>query len=412
MRRHREKKIQELIQDPAERERQKRERTLKWKKILIGFLWGAAGILLLTVLGFALYQWKIRPNKRYSAYETISSQERNDGADTIYEPFGGYILKYNRDGVSVLDGRGTILWNAAYNMQNPKAVTAGSFVAVADIGNSQLTVYNEKGLGTELDILSDILQVSISEQGEVAVLMQEKEAYRIQVIDPYAAGKKEKAEIYTYVEESGYALGIALSKDGAKLVTSFFQPKGTSLASSLTFYSFNSYGQGANADRIVGIFPYEDTLFPTLEFMDNDTVCVCGDDRLLLFSMRQKPELVWEKEHGRVQRVLCSGDYVMLIEESEKADAAAVFRAYEKSGKNVVQRNLGFSVSGLGQLGGDFWLYSEKECLILRTEGKVKFEGEFHESVQAMSSAGTGDGYFIVTGDYIEEIKLKEKTAE
>lgn len=384
----------------------------KERKVAVIIVWGLVLAMLTGILGYFFYEQRIKPGKHYQGYQIVSRVERGDTADTHYLQYGNRILRYNRDGISVIDGEGTIIWTAAYNMQNPTVSMAGDYVAAAEVGGRQLYVYNEKGTAAEVEILSDILQVSVSEQGEVAVLMQEEGRNEIQIIDPYAADNKKKVEILTYVEEDGYAMAIALSKDGSKLVTSYFFAEGNQLTSSLTFYNFTGVGQGVNANRIVGIYPYEDVIFAELAFMDNNTVCAYGDNRLSVFSMRQKPELRWEQEYGqRLRWTANSEDYIAVVIETEDVSTAGLLQVYEKGGGKAVERKLSFVCRGLGIHKEDFWVYSELECLILRPGNKVKYEGEFQEGVQYLFAGKEGDQFFLVNGQYIEEMRLKD-TAE
>ena len=76
----------------------------------------------------------------------------------------------------------------------------------------------------------------------------------------------------TSIENSGYPLDIAISDDGAKLFTSYVKVDGTSVPDYLAAYNFGSVGQNENADRLMGGFTFDDTIFPYIDFVDNDTV--------------------------------------------------------------------------------------------------------------------------------------------
>lgn len=383
------------------------------RRMVVGIIWGVALLMLAGILFYGLYQWKLEPGKRYDDYGVLTRTARLDAAETRYLQFGEKLLKYSRDGVSVLDGKGTIFWSAAYNMQNPTVAMAGDYVAVADVDGQQLYVYDADGTATEVEILSDILQISVSEQGEVAVLMQEDDRNLIQIIDPYSPGEKKKVEIGTYVEEDGHAMTLALSRDGARLVTSYFHMEGNQMVSKLTFYSFTGVGQGANADRIMGVYPYEGTLFAEITFLDNNTICAYGDDRICLFSMKQKPELLWEQELGEKMLWAADGEeYIALVTESEESGSHGTFQVYDRSGEEVVRQELGFACRGIGVRGEDFWVHSEQECLIMRPGGKIRFQEKLAENVQYIMAGEETDRYFLVTGQYIQGIKLKEKTEE
>ena len=84
-------------------------------------------------------------------------------------------------------------------------------------------------------MLQDILLVDISEQGEIAVLIEANKGYNIQLINPYDNNNSLKAEIKTYSKDDGYALSMAMSKDGSKLVTEYVKTDNNEIKSTLTF---------------------------------------------------------------------------------------------------------------------------------------------------------------------------------
>lgn len=57
--------------------------------------------------------------KEYDGYETISKIERSDSEATTYKSFAGNILRYNNDGAFYTDASDHLIWNQAFEMQNP-----------------------------------------------------------------------------------------------------------------------------------------------------------------------------------------------------------------------------------------------------------------------------------------------------
>lgn len=396
-----------------EQEEKKQMDPIKKKRLFVAVIWGVVLLMLAGILLYGLYQWMLRPGKRYDDYEVIAERERGDGVDTRYLQYGDRILKYNRDGVSVIDGQGTIHWTASYNMKNPTVSMAGDYVAVADVGSRQLYVYDAKGSAEELEILSEILQISVSEQGEVAVLMQSAGRNQIQIWDPYASGERLKAEIGTYVQEDGYAVAVALSRDGAKLVTSYFKMEGSRLISNLTFYNFSGVGQGAGADRIVGIYPYEEVLFAELRFVDDHTIVAYGDDRIEVFDMPQKPVRIWGQEYSQeLHWIEGNEDQVVVVTDAGEGNSREVLRMYDMEGTLVTEQELDFECRGIGIRGEDAWAYSGQECLIVRPDNKIRYKGELKESIQYMLAGREAEQFFLINGYYIEEIHLCEKESE
>ena len=124
----------------------------KERKVAVIIVWGLVLAMLTGILGYFFYEQRIKPGKHYQRYQIASRVERGDTADTHYLQYGNRILRYNRDGISVIDGEGTIIWTAAYNMQNPTVSMAGDYVAAAEIPVE--TMLDVKNAMEDIDDLS------------------------------------------------------------------------------------------------------------------------------------------------------------------------------------------------------------------------------------------------------------------
>ena len=95
----------------AEQKRVRRTRRRAILAVLLFVLLGAAVILLL---------------RRYASYTTYSVEWQKDvsqGSLVGYEPFSGGLLKYSKDGVTFISGKGDELWVDTYEMKNPMILT-------------------------------------------------------------------------------------------------------------------------------------------------------------------------------------------------------------------------------------------------------------------------------------------------
>ena len=90
-------------------------------------------------------------------------------------------------------------------------------------------------------------------------------------------------------------------------------------------------------------------------------------------------------------------------------DGGVRLDAYSSSGKELFKKKLSFNASFLEVGTNDIWAASEKEMVIITKAGKLKFGGECDQNIQFMSEGSKGDMFLIVSGGFIEEIKLKEK---
>lgn len=380
--------------------------------------------------------------KTYKSYETAAEYAKNLPEEANFTVDYGKLICYNNEGVSIYNEKGEIEWNAAINMTNPKITANKGYFVIADIGGRNILVVNHKSTPAtqvSLQMLQDIMLTDISEQGEIAVLMEAEQGYSIQLINPYDKNERLKAEIKTYSKDDGYALSLALSKDGSKLVTEYIKSEGSEVKSTLTFYNFDKIGENSNADRIVGVFPFENTIFPRLKFSDNNTVCAYGDNKIVCFEAKREPELLWEKKvAGKIERIAvddtgfalivnesnitmaesaelaskpsASADYLdnEYLEKGKTETGKSVLYSFNHSGGRKFAEVMDINAKGLWRSRGEVVLYSENNCVIFDSNGNEKFKNKFSDSIVSIMPADNILKYYTVHGKKLKVIKLSE----
>ena len=381
-------------------------------------------------------------NKTYRSYEVIAEYTKSLPESASYAGDYGKLICCNGEGISIYNNKGEIEWNAALSMTNPKITVSKGYAAVADIGGRNILVVNHRIVPASyvnLTMMQDILLTDISEQGEIAVLMESDGGYSIQLLNPYDKNEKLKAEIKTYSKDDGYALSLAISKDGSKLVTEYVKSEGNEIKSTLTFYNFDKIGENSNADRIVGVFPFENTIFPKLKFADNNTVCAYGDNRIACFSAKREPEMLWEKKiAGKIERIAeDESGFALLIDENNitMSESAALIDGSEKlsdyidknyleNGQTVNDKSVLYffnyngnkkfieevdiNVKGMSVDAGEVILYSESNCIIFGNGGIEKFKTKFGDRIISFMKASGSRKYYVVSGNKLKVLKLNE----
>ena len=110
--------------------------------------------------------------KEYTAYEAYSEMERSDSESTKYENFSGNILRYNNDGAFYADSADNLIWNQAFEMQNPHADICGNYAVLADLQGMQVYIMDTGGIQGEITTNRPIEAVCVANQGTIAVLTQ------------------------------------------------------------------------------------------------------------------------------------------------------------------------------------------------------------------------------------------------
>lgn len=365
-------------------------------------------IILLILIGVALFMLNRYINKIYGSYEILNTVERTDSSTVNYVEYGnGNILKYSRDGVTAISASGKALWNSSYEMKNPIVDICGEYCAVADMGSKEVYVYDGKGKGTHIEVLNSITQIEVASQGVVAVLTQEDKAGdNIYIYNPYDTDNPLIYEFSTNVNKNGYPIQIALSDDGAKMVTSYIKITKGVAENFVTFYNLIEVGKN-KVDRIVGGFSFEQTIIPKIEFVTNDIACVYKENGFLLYKMKQIPaeicNITFEEE---IVSVFSNENYVgfVLMDKEEDKKSIAV---YNLSGKKIMDRKLDYKYDNIITAENEIIFYSALECAILKLNGVEKFRYNFDKSIAYIFPVNERDKYVIIDDTSILEIKLQ-----
>ena len=398
-------------------------------------------LILVAVAGFATKSLFFS-KKLYKSYEVSAQSAKTLPEDAGFATDYGKLLSYNSEGISIYNEKAEIEWNAALNMTNPKITVNSGYAVVADIGGRNILVVNHKSVPAaqvSLTMLNDILLTDISEQGEIAVLMQDEKGYDIQLINPFDKNNSLKAEIKTYSKDDGYALSLAMSKDGSKLVTEYVKTENNEIKSTLTFYNFDKVGENSNADRIVGVFPFEDTIFPKLKFADNNTVCAYGDNKIVCFAAKKEPEILWEKKvAGKIERIAeDKNGFAILVDESglmqantggvasdsaiedDYIDNAYLTGEADGNGKTVLysmhysggraySKEVDINPKGMSYNDGEIVLYSDTNCIIFDSNGNIKFKNKFNDGITSFTQADGRTRYYAIVGKKLKVMRLSE----
>lgn len=361
-------------------------------------------------------------NRTRTSYVVDSKVNRNDETAMEYFSFHGGYIKYNEDGITYEDKTGTIVWTEAFTMTDPKVVSCGDYVAVTDIGNNSYTLYNtSKKLGSfQTDY--PITDIQVATQGLVAVVLEDEKTNFITAFD--RMGTK-CVEIKTTISKNGYPFAIALSEDGQKLVASYVTIDHTTVESSLTFYNFGDVGKN-EVDRQVGYKKFSDQLFPSVEFLSNDTVSAIGDSRMVIYSMRQKPkELLNQKIKDEIKSVFYNSSYVGYICRSNKKsktgetsevsentdhvtddDARYVLKAYNLKGKQILKKDINFHYTNVHSNEREIIVLSDQHCEVVSYSGFERFQMDTEDLVDFFPS-NRNNHYVMITRDATKMIHTK-----
>lgn len=371
------------------------------RKRKIIFVISAAGCILVCLAIFYLaFHWFI--NRRYDSYKVEHSVYVKGGSSMNYTAYEDGLLRYGRDGVTAVDGKGNAIWSGSYEMAEPKADTCGSSVVIADIGGKSLYVYKGSGSGMEFAVDYPIVQASVSKQGVIAVLLEETSSNTIALYNPFDKSAQLLAEIPTNVED-GYPVALDLSPDGSSVVASYLDVLTGAAKSRVAFYNFTDVGKNANC--LVGAHNYDELIISEVRFMDDATVCLFGEKGFYLWKNMRQPEAAGKKEFSdEIQSAFIDGNYVGII--MKRDEKKANMQVYDKELQKVMALDIDNDYTHVQIHEDEILLNSADRCMVYRINGVKKFDKKLNSKISYFFPVGKSNRYFFIQNSKIKVIKL------
>lgn len=397
----------ELIKNADEEKVIRVTRTLSERGKLILIVTGA-----IVFLAVAFTVFKIMKNRTYEGYAVVSSIETSGDSIADYMMFAGNVLKVSKDGASYIDEKGNVVWDCSYAMKMPKAVVSDDYAVVADLNGRDVYVFDKNGKISSQSMNYDIANVDVASQGLYALVLTADDC---NYINGYDKDSKNVYEMKTSIENSGYPLDIAISDDGEKLFTSYIRIDGTTVPNYIAAYNFGSVGQNENADRLMGGFTFEDTFFPLVRFVDNDTAVCYGDNQIVIFTMPEKPSKRAAIDIGNTEMlgVFANSKYVGYIAaSSDNTNAKYTIYIYNLDGKLETTADYNNSFDKVYATEDELIIVGDFDCCIYRFNGTKKFSAGFNKSLINIVPDANNLEYILIFENETQIIKLKRDKNE
>lgn len=361
-------------------------------------------VLLITlavlIVGIALY---LLVNFRTHTAVTITDTINVAGAaDSSYEEFANGVLKYSRDGISLLDMDGEEQWNLPYQIKTPFVEVNDVSAAVACKGGNDIMVFQEDGLKGEIKTTLPIEKLTISEQGIVAAILKNDSAPKVICYD--VAGNV-LVEHNISLSGMGYPMDIAISPDGEVLQVSYLYVYGGKLLSKVAYYNFGKAGETAE-DHQIANKEFANTVMATGFYMDDKTSAVMGDNCMTIFKGKDQisevATIVFDKE---IQGVGHSDKYIAVVLENS-GETGYELRMYNKAGKLVTTESFTGNYRNIKISGNQIIMYDGKECAIFLKNGVQRFEGEMNNSIMEIIPVSGMNKYIVMNANGMENVRL------
>ncbi|WP_167958977.1 DUF5711 family protein [Anaerosporobacter faecicola] len=347
--------------------------------------------------------------KNYNAYKTIHTTQREDSNTVQYMSYDHKLLKYSRDGISAISADGKVLWNASYDVKNPKVVVCEKYVAVADIGGKQAYTFNSKGTTYNLTTTLPIIDVAVSHQGVLCVTVEGEDYNQVLLYDSTTG--TELVQKQTSVQTNGYPVDVGLSIDAKKMACSYVRIENGVLETDVGFYNFTQVGANYQ-DQFVGIIKDQQSVVHDITFLDSNTVLLCSEKGFFLYEMYEVPSMITSKTYEEeIESMFYTSSYFGFItkDSSSTDETGRQLYVYNRKGKNVLKKDITFGYQSVQMSGKDIIFQSETELRIIEVNGNVKLKTTLKYPIVSIMPYNNKDEYIIIDDKNINHIKLVEE---
>lgn len=338
----------------------------------------------------------------YTKINTVNHIERKSSSTNSYLNNIGSVIIYSEDGVSCINEKGTALWNMTFEMKNPILKKSAGYVAVADNGGHIVYVVDSSSKVYEIDTKMPVRDVSISEKGLIAAVVEDKNNSWVYVYD--LSGNL-LVEVKATMTKTGYPMDVSLS--GEVMAVSYLYVDSDNMKSSVIFYNFGGIG-ATMTDRIVSAYEYADSVVPVVEFLDSENIFAVGDNRMMFYTGSKKPVdvadiILSEKIVG----VYYGENKVGLVFYDDSGEHKYKLALYNKNGTKIMEYRYDIDYKDILISGSQVLIYNESDCIIVSDEGKEKYNGNFEKPVQYVASTQSAKKYILVTEESLDMVRFE-----
>lgn len=356
------------------------------------------GVIIFVIAIILLYFEK----RSYRNYKILQTSEQEDVVSTQYVEMDGKILRYSPEGASLINSKMESVWSETYEMQNPIADVCGQSAVIADQDGTLIEIYNTNGHTGSISTSYAIVKVRVTAGGLVAAIL---DAGDDTWINFYASDGSLIAENQTKVDDPGYPLDVAVSKDGVIMMVTYQFVEGSDTTSYVAFYNFGDVGQNED-DRIVSGYTYEGVVIPQIQYLDSSRSVALRDDGFTLYKGKQIPK---ENKTIEVDKEIVSTffdeDLIGLVFKNGNKDELYTMEVYSTNGNLKFKKSFNIPYTTIKMSGGNILMYNSSQICVMNSRGVEKYSGTVDGTIKDFFKIGW-NRYLLVLDSGVNVIKL------
>lgn len=208
------------------------------------------------------------------------SQEYSMSSQAQFYSHSNNIFFTSKDGMSLLDKKGNVVWTDTFSMTTPVMLSDGEYTAVADKGAKTMNVYNLKGKVYTVNTEGVITTFAINSLGYSVVMCQStgENDYTAFCYSPDG----NVAFKGSYVAKDGLPIAVDISDDGRIIGVSFVNISRIKVKSKINFYFVNTEDAKTtdNSDAIFAGVEMDGEIAAIVHFMPDNSCIISTDAKM------------------------------------------------------------------------------------------------------------------------------------
>lgn len=209
-----------------------------------------------------------------------SKIEYNAKDRSFFSTYKGYIVKCTNDSIKFLDKTGEEVWEKTLSISNPIIKTNGSDLLIADSGGKNLYLIRDKEIKWTYKLDNNIINAEISSGGYVSVVHEVK-GYKGAVTVFNLQG----GPFFTRNIAEGFVITAKVSPKAKQVLINTMDIGGIKANASIELTDMLGNPLGSKIQ-------IEDTLFPSVWYLENETIIGVGESKVLCWNKDGKTK--WE----------------------------------------------------------------------------------------------------------------------
>lgn len=361
------------IIDNKEIERRREKVTKNKKKIVIISLASAALIFIIVFFAVGGYE-KILDflgiERDVSVTPTVLSVEAELKGSTLLAGKNSVAIVYDEQGVTGYGADGKWKWHVESSVSNPTVTDCGDFAVIADIGGTAAYAFNQNGAVWQFGSGSVIK--SVFGRGKyVCVVHEEKEYLSAATMYEYDSKTSTLKELFTRKFGAHYMLTGTISEDCKQMVLSGVYSDSGEARGNISFIRLSDGEIFSNEDT-------ENNIYVKAFFAENNTVFAVNSDSVKVFyktlsvsSGEDRESEIWSRQNMQssiIDTTLVGNKYCLIAVGSDHADKS-IIKAFDITGKEILNFEVSGNVIGVNSVGDTFALYTDTHVMLYNSKG-------------------------------------------